>query len=181
MKLLIDFFPILLFFISYKIFGIYIATIVTMIASLLQIGLFWLKYRRIELTHIIALILISVLGTATLLLHNAIFIKWKPTAIYWVLALLFLGSQIIGSKPFIQRLIGNKISLPQNIWHRLNLSWAIFFACMGGVNLYVAYNFSTDIWVNFKLFGFLGSTIVFGVLQSLYMRKYLKQEPTESV
>jgi intracellular septation protein len=146
-----------------------------MIASSLQIGLFWFKYRKFEFTHVIALILISVLGTATLLLRNKIFIKWKPTAVYWVLALLFSGSQIIGAKPFIQRLIGNKLTMPQNIWQRLNFSWVLFFGCMGGVNLYIAYNFSTDTWVNFKLFGFLGSTIVFGLLQSFYLRKYLKQ------
>lgn len=151
-----------------------------MVASLLQIGFFWFKYRKIELTHIIALILISVLGTATLLLRNEIFIKWKPSAVYWVLALLFLGSQVMGSKPFIQRLIGSKISMPQNIWQRLNFSWVIFFVCMGGVNLYIAYNFSTDVWVNFKLFGFLGCTIVFGLLQSFYLRKYLKQALDES-
>ena len=180
MKLLFDFFPVLLFFIGYKIYGIYTATIVAMGASLLQVGLFWFKYRRIELTHAITLVLISVLGTATLFLQNAIFIKWKPTAIYWLFALLFLGSQIIGKKPFIQRLVGNKITMPQNVWQRLNLSWAIFFACMGSVNLYIAYNFSTDFWVNFKLFGILGSTIVFGMLQALYIKKYLKQELNES-
>jgi intracellular septation protein len=176
MKLLFDFFPVLLFFIGYKFYGIYIATIVTMIASLLQVGLFWFKHRRFEITHTITLILISVLGTATLLLHDATFIKWKPTGVFWMFALLFLGSQMIGAKPFIQRLMGNKITMPQTVWQRLNLSWAIFFICMGGVNLYIAYKFSTNAWVNFKLFGILGSTIVFGILQSLYIKKYLKQE-----
>lgn len=175
MKLLFDFFPILLFFISYKFYGIYIATMIAMAASLLQVGFFWFKNRRFEITHIITLILILVLGTATIFLHNEMFIKWKPTAVYWIFALLLLGSQIIGEKPFIQRLMGDKITLPQNIWKRLNLSWTIFFALMGGINIYVAYQFSTDIWVNFKLFGTLGSTIVFGVLQSLYMAKYFKQ------
>ena len=175
MKLLFDFFPILLFFICYKFCGIYVATVVAMVASLLQVGVSWFKYRKIELTHTIGSILILVLGTATLLLQSTIFIKWKPTAVYWVLALLFLGSQIIGKKPFIQRMLGNKITMPQNVWQRLNLGWAIFFVCMGCVNLYVAYNFSTDVWVNFKLFGFLGSTVVFGILQSLYIRKYLTQ------
>lgn len=180
MKLLFDFFPVLLFFIAYNFYGIYIATIAAMIASLLQVGLFWFKYRRIEVTHAIASILILVLGTATLLLHSAIFIKWKPTAVYWLLGMLFLGSQIIGVKPFIQRLMENKITMPQSTWQRLNLSWAIFFICMGGVNLYIAYNFSTDVWVNFKLFGILGSTIAFGILQSLYIKKYLKQELNKS-
>jgi len=181
MKLLFDFFPILLFFVGYKFFGIFVATIIAMIASLLQVGFFWFKHRRIEITHAVTLILILVLGTATLFLHDSIFIKWKPTAIYWVFSLLFMGSQFIGNKPFIQRLMDNKIDLPQNVWQRLNLSWAIFFVCMGGINLYVAYKFSTDIWVNFKLFGTLGSTIVFGILQSLYMAKYLKNSQDSNV
>lgn len=175
MKLLFDFFPILLFFIGYKFYGIYAATIIAMVASLLQVGYFWFKHRKVEITHVITLVLILVLGTATLFLHNEMFIKWKPTAIYWAFTLLFLGSQIIGTKPFIQRLMDDKITLPQNVWQRLNLSWALFFGCMGGVNLYIAYHYSTNTWVNFKLFGTLGSTIVFGILQALYMAKYLKQ------
>jgi intracellular septation protein len=181
MKLLFDFFPILLFFVGYKFFGIFAATIIAMIASLLQVGFFWFKHRRIEIAHAVTLILILVLGTATLFLHDAIFIKCKPTAIYWVFSLLFLGSQLIGSKPFIQRLMDDKISLPPNVWQRLNLSWAGFFVLMGGINLYVAYKFSTDIWVNFKLFGTLGSTIVFGILQSLYMAKYLKNPQDNNI
>lgn len=174
MKLLFDFFPIMLFFISYKFYGIYIATSVVMVSSLLQIGVLWFKHRKVEFTHIITLILVSVLGAATLFFRNELFIKWKPTAIYWVFALLFLGSQIIGEKPLVQHLMGSKITLPKNIWNRLNLSWVLFFSCMGGINLYVAYQFNTDIWVNFKLFGVLGGTIIFGVLQSLYMTKHLK-------
>jgi intracellular septation protein len=180
MKLLFDFFPILLFFLGYKFYGIYTATIIAMAASLLQVGFFWFKHRKVEITHTITLILILVLGTATLFSQNTMFIKWKPTAIYWVFSLLFLGSQIIGAKPFIQRLMDNKITLPQNVWQRLNLSWALFFGCMGGVNIYIAYQFSTDIWVNFKLFGTLGSTVVFGILQSLYMAKYLKAPQEEN-
>lgn len=180
MKLLFDFFPILLFFIGYKFFGIYVATIVAMAASLFQVGYFWIKHRRLEITHIITLVLFLVLGTATVLLRNEIFIKWKPTAVYWVFSLLLLGSQLIGSQPFIQRLMGDKITLPQNVWQRLNLSWAIFFGCMGGVNLYIAYKFNTNIWVNFKLFGILGSTIAFGILQSFYMAKYLKHSQEQA-
>jgi len=179
MKLLFDFFPILLFFLGYKFYGIYIATIVAMVASLLQVGCFWIKHRNIEITHTITLFLILILGSATLFLKNEIFIKWKPTAIYWAFALLFLGSQVIGQKTFIQRLMDNKITLPQPVWQRLNLSWVLFFGIMGATNLYIAYRFSTDTWVNFKLFGALGGIIVFGIVQSLYMAKYLKQLPQE--
>lgn len=174
MKLLFDFLPIVLFFISYKLYGIYIATIVIIIASLLQTGIFWLKHRKIEFTHAITLVLVSVLGIATILLHNEMFIKWKPTAIYWLFALLFLGSEFIGTKTLLERLMDNKVNLPKAIWQKLNFAWIVFFIVMGAINIYVAYNFNTDIWVNFKLFGALGGTLIFGILQSLYMAKYLK-------
>lgn len=180
MKLLFDFFPIVLFFLGYKFYGIYVATTVMIIASLLQTGAFWFKHRRFELTHVVTLVLVIMLGAATLLFHNELFIKWKPTAIYWVFALLFLGSQVIGSKPLLERLMGSKITLPKSVWYRLNLSWVIFFVLMGGINLYVAYKFNTDIWVNFKLFGALGGTLIFGILQSLYMAKYLKDPQEQS-
>lgn len=176
MKLLFDFFPIALFFLTYKLYGIYVATIVIIVSSLLQTGAFWLKHRRIELTHGITLILVLIFGAATLAFHNEMFIKWKPTAIYWVFALLFCGSQIIGTKSLLERLMGDKITLPNYIWQRLNLSWAAFFIGMGGLNLYVAYHYSTNIWVDFKLFGTLGGTVTFVILQSLYMGKYLKEE-----
>lgn len=171
MKLLFDFLPILLFFIAYKFYGIYAATAIAMSASLVQIAFSWLKYRKVETMPMITSAIIMCCGAATLLLHNELFVKWKPTVIDWVFAALFLGSQLIGKKPFIQSLMGDKVDLPQDTWRKLNLSWVIFFIVMGIVNLYVAYQFSTDIWVNFKLFGALGCTILFGILQSLYIAK----------
>jgi len=179
MKLLFDFFPIILFFVAYKFFGIYIATSVAIVASLLQLMVDWLKNHRFEFTYVITFFLILVLGGATLLFHNVMFIKWKPTAIYWVLAIFFVGSDLIGKKPVIQRLLEKKMLLPNNIWKKLNLSWALFFMVVGAANLFVVYHFSTDAWVNFKLFGVLGLTIVFGVLQSLCIAKYLGEEVKE--
>jgi len=178
MKLLFDFLPIALFFLSYKFYGLYVATKVMIVASLLQTGTFWLKHRRVELTHGVTLVLVLILGAATLFFHNEIFIKWKPTAVYWIFALLCLGSQVIGTKPLLERLMGGKVTLPKAIWHRLNSSWAVFFICMGSINLYVAYHFNTSSWVTFKLFGILGGTILFVILQSIYMGKYLK-DPQE--
>ena len=174
MKLLFDFFPIILFFSAYKLYDIYTATIVLMVASLIQTIAFCIKYRKIDFTYTITLVLVLIFGAATLYFRNELFIKWKPTAIYWAFAILFLGSQVVGTKPLLQRLMGNKITLPKNIWKHLNLSWVVFFRCMGAVNLYVAYEFSTSTWVNFKLFGTLGGTVFFGLLQSLYMAKHLK-------
>jgi intracellular septation protein len=176
MKLLFDFFPIVLFFIGYKFFGIYVATVVAMVVSFFQVGYFWFKNRRFEITHIITLFSILLLGSATLLLRNVLFIKWKPTVIYWILAIIFLGSQIFCKKMFIQHLVGEKITLQPKVWKKLNFSWAIFFSLMGALNLYVAYFFNTDTWVNFKLFGTLIGTLVFAILQSLYISKHIKYE-----
>lgn len=174
MKMLFDFFPIILFFIAYKFFGIYVATAVAMGASLLQVIYFWLRYHRVEAMHIITLIIILSLGSATLLLHNSMFIKWKPTVIYWVFALMFLLTQFIGNKTLLQRMLGTKITLPNPIWTKLNVSWGVFFAVMGIANLYVVYHYSTNTWVDFKLFGTLGLTIVFIIIQSIYMAKHIK-------
>ena len=174
MKLFFDFFPILLFFIGYKLFGIYTATIIAMISSLLQVGFFWFKSHKIEFMHVITLFSILLLGTATLFFKNAIFIKWKPTIVYWIFAVVFLGSHVLSRKTFIQHLIGEKITLESSVWQRLNFSWTIFFVLMGGANLYFAYFFNTNTWVNFKLFGILSCTLLFGILQSLYIARYLK-------
>lgn len=173
MKLLFDFLPIILFFITYKFFGIFAATGVAIAASAFQLSWDWYKNHRFEFTYVITFILIAILGGATLFLHNDIFIKWKPTAIYWVLAAVFFGSRLIGKKTVIQRLLGSKLVLPESIWKRLNTSWIIFFFTVGLVNLFVIYHFSTNTWVYFKLFGVLGITLLFGFLQSLYIAKYV--------
>lgn len=173
MKLLFDFFPIALFFICYKLFDIYTATAVAMIASLVQVLFYRMKHQRYEKMHLISLGLIMVLGGATLFLHNPWFIKWKPTGIYWLSAIIFMGSSFIGKKPLIQKMMDGNISLPTKIWHRLNFGWSIFFIIMGALNLYVAYSFSTDVWVNFKLFGGAGLTLVFIFLQAIYLSRHV--------
>jgi len=175
MKLLYDFLPILLFFIAYKFFGLYVATAVAIGAAFLQVSIHWLRFKRWDKMQVITLILIVVLGGATLLLRDEIFIKWKPTIINWLFALVFLGSQFIGDKPVIQRLIGQQIVLPAAIWQRLSLSWVIFFFLLGVVNLWVVYNFSTDAWVNFKLFGMLGLTVLFVIVQAIYLGRYMNE------
>lgn len=174
MKLLFDFFPILLFFIAYKLFNIYVATGVAIVSSFIQTGGFWLRHKHFETTHLLSFAIILLLGSATLISHDVMFIKWKPTAIYWVLATLFFTTQFIGNQPLIKRLINNKISLPDTAWKRLNACWALFFVIMGSLNLYIVYNFSTNTWVDFKLFGTIGLTVIFVLLQSLYMAKFLK-------
>src|SRR5690606_15227979 len=110
----------------------------------------------------------------TLLLHDAMFIKWKPTVIYWAFAIVFFGSQFIGEKTLIQRMMENNISLQKPIWSRLNVSWGLFFAILGILNLYVIYHFDTNTWVNFKVFGGLGLTFVFVILQAVYLGRHIK-------
>ena len=173
MKLLFDFFPILLFFICYKLFGIYSATAVAMVASMVQVIFYRLKHQRYEKMHLISMTLILVLGSATLFFHNPWFIKWKPTGIYWLSSLVFLGSAFVGKKTLIQKMMETNIHLPPQIWSRLNTAWALFFILMGALNLYVAYYFNTDIWVNFKLFGGAGFTFLFVFLQSIYLTRHM--------
>lgn len=176
MKLLFDFFPILLFFICYKFFGIYAATAVAMFASLFQVIFHRLKYQHYEKMHLISLSLIMVLGGATLFFHNPWFIKWKPTGIYWLSAIVFFGSSFIGKKPLIQKMMEENVSLPQIIWGRLNTAWAIFFIIMGALNIYVAYNYNTDFWVNFKLFGGAGLTLLFVFFQAIYLTRHVEEK-----
>ena len=176
MKFFFDYFPIICFFVAYKLWGIYVATAVTMATSFIQIGVFWLCYRRFEKLHIITFVMVMLLGGSTLIFHKDIFIKWKPTIVYWAFGLTLLGSQIFSKKTIMQHMLDEKVSLPVLIWRRLNISWGIFFLVLGFINVYVIYNFSTNAWVNFKLFGTLGIIMVFAVAQSLYMSKYMQAD-----
>lgn len=176
MKLFFDFFPIALFFIAYKLFGIYVATAIAMAAAVFQVIFYRLKHQHYEKVHLLSLGIIMVLGSATLFFHDPWFIKWKPTGIYWLMALLFLGSTFVGQKTLIQKIMENNISLPQRIWKRLNLIWFTFFGLMGFLNLYIAYHYDTDTWVNFKLFGGLGLTFVFVFFQAVYLAKHLEAD-----
>ena len=124
--------------------------------------------------HVITLVLTVILGGLTLLLKDIRFIKWKPTAVNWVFALVFLGSQFIGKKPIIRRMMDHAISVPDEIWTKLNMGWVVFFIFSGIANLYVAYNFSTEFWVNFKVYGLLGLTFIFAIGQAMYMSRYIK-------
>lgn len=172
MKLLFDFLPILLFFIAYKAGGIYVATAIAIFASLVHVIWTRIKDHRFDLTQLITLGVITLLGGATLIFKNELFIKWKPTAVYWTLALVFLISQYLGAKPIIQRLGEHNVSLDRGRWQKLNFSWVLFFTLMGFTNLYVVHYFDTDTWVNFKLFGTLGLTFIFILLQAVYIARH---------
>jgi len=176
MKFLFDFFPILLFFIAYKFGGIYVATGVAIAASFVQIGWVMARGKKVETMMWISLAIIVVFGGATLLLHNETFIKWKPTVLYWLFAAILLGGSWLFNKNIIRAMMAKQVSLPEPVWNKLNLSWAGFFIVMGATNLYVAYNFSTDIWVDFKLFGSTAMMLVFVIAQSLILAKHMNNE-----
>jgi len=175
MKMLFDFFPVALFFIVYKMFDIYVATAVLIAASAVQTFGHRIIKGRFENTHLITLVLVALFGGLTLALQDELFIKWKPTAINWLFAIILIGSQFIGKKSVIERMMGANITLPATVWTKLNLAWAIFFIMMGTLNLYVAFSFDTDTWVNFKLFGLMGLTFVFIIAQSFFLMPYLKE------
>jgi len=179
MKFLFDFFPILLFFIAYKMYDIYVATAIAIVAAALQTLLFWLKHRRFENMHLLTFGLLLVFGGLTLILKDPVFIKWKPTVINWLFATAFLGSHWIGSKPLVERMMSHAIQVPAPIWIRLSWMWIGFFTAIGVINLYVAFNFSENTWVNFKLFGILGITLAFVVIQALYLGRYMQEEKPE--
>ena len=178
MKLLVDFFPIFLFFAAYKMADIYTATMAAMAGAIIQVTFMWIRTRRFETMHLVSLLLIMVFGGATLFLRDPAFIKWKPTVLNWLFAVVFLGSQWIGKMPIIQRMMGGQIELPALVWRRLNWAWTIYFIIIGGVNLYVAFNYEESVWVNFKLFGMLGLTFAFVLLQSFFLAKHLPSEAT---
>jgi intracellular septation protein len=179
MKFLFDLFPVILFFIAFKLQGIYVATGVAIAASFAQIGYLWLRGRRIDTMLWVSLAIIVVFGGATLLLHDETFIKWKPTVLYWLFAIVLVTSEAAFRKNLIRAMLGEQIQLPGATWKKLNFSWAGFFAAMGFLNLYVAFNFSTDNWVNFKLFGGMGLMLVFVIAQGMFLAKYVEQKESK--
>ena len=209
MKLLLDFLPIFLFFGTYNYakgqkdwaaqfatdhFGavvsggivgpseapVLLATVVVIVATLAQIAVLKARGKRIDMMLWISLGLVVVFGGATIWFHNETFIKWKPSVLYWAMGLSFWVSQTFFRKNLLQAMIGEQLQLPAPAWQRLNISWITFFAAMGVLNLLVAFNFSTDAWVNFKLFGGMGLMLLFTVGQGMYMARYIKPEVDEA-
>ncbi|MDR1229730.1 MAG: septation protein A [Azoarcus sp.] len=197
MKLLLDLLPVIFFFGTYKIAGIYpdeslvlaanwlgndipegqapilIATFVAIVATALQIAIVWLKHRKVDRMLWVSLIVITIFGGLTLVFRNEIFIQWKFSVFYWLLGLALLGSHALFRRNLIKRMLEAQISLPEPVWSRLNLAWVLFFILLGMLNLYVAYHFSQNAWMNFKLFGCTALILVFSLAQGLYLSKHL--------
>lgn len=178
MKPFLEFFPIVLFFVAFKLYDIYVATGVAIAATVVQVIVYWLMFRKVETMQWITLGLILVMGGATLYLQDEQFIKWKLTIIEWLFGGAFLTSQFIGKKTFIERMMGANLELPKTIWKRLNLSWAVFFFSVGGINIYVMNHYSTDDWVSFKTFGVPAMMTIFIIGQLALLYKHIPQ--TES-
>jgi intracellular septation protein len=202
MKLLIDFLPIVIFFMVYKMApqfieaispmlngeqiqilsdmpAIILATAVLIPATMLQILYTRITTGKVETMHLVTLALVVIMGGATVILQDKTFIQWKPSVVNWLFAVAFLGSRFIGDKTILERMMGQNLNLPVSAWQKLNYAWVAFFTFSGVANLYVAYNFSEDIWVNFKLFGLLGLTIVFIIAQSFYLYQFMNPEGEE--
>src|SRR5260221_14334420 len=176
MKFLFDLFPVVLFFVAFKLADIYVATAVAMLTTAAQVA--WLKLRRQRVPGMLwaSFAIIAVFGGATLLLQDETFIKWKPTVLYWMFGVVLAGAALLFRRNLIRMMLSEQVQLPERIWARLNWSWIAFFTFMGAANLYVAYNYSTDLWVNFKLFGGMGLMLAFVLIQSLVLAQYLEDK-----
>ena len=169
MQLLIDFFPIIVFFVAYKVAGMYWATLAIIVAMGVQMAIQWIRERKISKMLLVSAILVAVLGGVTLALREPIFIQWKPTVVNWLFALAFLGSEFIGKRNLTERVMGHAVRLEPTMWRQLNMIWIANFTVLGAANLFVVYNFSEATWVNFKLFGMLGLTLVTALGQAFWI------------
>ena len=201
MKVLFDLLPVILFFAAYKLAGmneaaaadlaatllgdgiaakqapILIATAVTIVATFFQIGWVWLRHRKVDTMLWVTLCIVTLLGGATLVFHDPLFIKWKPTAVYWAFGIALLASAMLFGKNLIRAVLEAQIRLPEPIWAYLNAAWAAFFVLMGVLNLYVAFSFSEEAWVNFKLFGGMGLMLLFVLGQGFFLSRHIEDEP----
>lgn len=182
MKMLRDFLPILIFFVVFKVYDIYAATIAAIAISALQVGHQFIWHRKVDMLQWMSLLLIATLGGATLFFQNPWFIKFKPSAVYCVMGLVFLLTPLLSKRSSVlEGLLSENIALPENIWRRLNTSWVLFFFLMATLNAWVATNFDTVTWVNFKLFGALGLTLIFILIQAAVLSLYASEKDKETL
>ena len=179
MKQFFDFIPLLVFFAVYKFYDIYTATAALMVVTVLQIAITWFTLRKLEKMHLITLAMVLVFGGFTLFFHDDVFIKWKVTVINLLFSAALLVSQFVLKKPLIKQMLGKEMQLPDAIWSRVNLAWAGFFAVAAATNTYIAFHLPQEVWVNFKVFGLLGMTLLFTVATVFYLYRHLPAEQEE--
>lgn len=178
MQLIADFLPLLFFLGAYLYGDLYLAVKVLMVAMPMGLALKTYATRKLDKVYLGSTIFLLVMGTATILLRNPSFLYWKPTAFYWVLAIVFLGSQWVGNKTIAERMFSKVGELPAEKWRALNLAWSIFFAIAGVLNIYVAYSYSEAFWVNFKVFGLTAITFLFAIAQAIWMARTMRDPDT---
>ena len=185
MQVLFEFLPLILFLGAYLYKGIYFAIAVLMIAMPIGFVIKYVRTRRVDKMYMWSTLFLLVFGGAALYFRNADFIYWKPTAFYWAVSVAFLFSLWVGEKPLVRRFLEMTGELPTekiqaNEWRLLNVIWVVFFGAMGAANIYVAYNFSEQFWVNFKVFGLLAVTFVFMLAQGYWLMSKLGDEDSAS-
>lgn len=177
MQLFYEIFPVFLFFLAFKFYDIYVATIVGMATTLIQVLATRIIQKTWDKKQLITFFVFLIFGSMTLYFHDPIFVKWKPTIVFWIFALVLLITQLFTQKPLIQRLLENvlqdKGEVPRKIWGRLNVIWILFFSALGAVNLYIAYHFSNDTWVNFKFYGVTLALFLLSLFQAFYLMKFM--------
>lgn len=175
MKQILDFIPLIIFFALYKMYDIYTATGALIVATLVQVAVTWVLYKKVEKMQVVTAALVAVFGGMTLFFHDDNFIKWKVTIVYVLFAAGLVISQWMG-KPLIKGMLGKEINLPDNIWRNINAAWVIFFAILAVLNVYIAYTLPLDVWVNFKVFGLLALTLIFTLVSGVYIYKHMPKE-----
>lgn len=186
MKALFDFLPLILFFAANKFYDIYIATTVLIVVTYIQVALFYLKNKRLEKMHIVMLVAVTLFGGLTIALRDPVFLKWKVSIVNWLFSVVIIGSVLL-KKPLIKAMMGKQLSMPDKMWAKLSVAWAIFFLLVGFINMYVAFYYRLDLpedvrletWVNFKVFGVLGLTFVFVIIQTFFIAKYIETESAD--
>jgi len=171
MQFLVDLLPVIAFFIAYKLADIYVATGVLIVGVLAQTTYSWIRFRKVSPMLLASTALVLVFGGLTLLIHDPTFIKWKPSIVNWLFAIAFLTSQYVRGPTIVQRMLGENVTLDDGSWHRLNLAWVVFFVVAGTLNLFVAYRYDEATWVNFKLFGLMGLTLAFALVQGVWIAR----------
>ncbi len=184
MQFLYEILPVFLFFLAFKFYDIYVATIVGIVATTMQVGISRIVTGKWDRKQLITLGVFVFFGSMTLYFHNPIFVKWKPTVVFWIFGIVIFGYQLFSSKPLMQRLMENMLQdkgeIPLKVWRNINVAWACFFILLGCINLYVAYAFSNEAWVNFKFYGVTGALFAFSLFQAVYLARYMTEHENKN-